>query len=73
MIRNRARDLPACSIVPQPTTLPCAPLLYVPPDLALKLSIECLYECRFILRINSDRFLMELPIVVCDGDEGNII
>jgi hypothetical protein len=25
LIGNRARDLPACSIVPQPTTLPRAP------------------------------------------------
>jgi hypothetical protein len=24
IIGNRTRDLPACSIVPQPTTLPCA-------------------------------------------------
>jgi hypothetical protein len=26
LIRNRTRDLPACSIVPQPTTLPRAPI-----------------------------------------------
>jgi hypothetical protein len=25
LIGTRTRDLPACSIVPQPTTLPCAP------------------------------------------------
>jgi hypothetical protein len=25
LIGNRTRDLPACSIVPQPVTLPCAP------------------------------------------------
>jgi hypothetical protein len=25
LIRNRNRDLPACSMVPQPTMLPCAP------------------------------------------------
>jgi len=27
-IRNRTRDLPACSAVPQPTAPPCAPLQY---------------------------------------------
>jgi hypothetical protein len=32
LIGNRTRDLPACSIVPQPTTLPCAPSL-TPPDI----------------------------------------
>jgi hypothetical protein len=26
-IGNRTRNLPACSIVPQPTKLPCAPLI----------------------------------------------
>jgi hypothetical protein len=25
LIGTRTRDLPACSIVPEPTTLPCAP------------------------------------------------
>jgi hypothetical protein len=25
---NLTRDLPACSIVPQPTTLPCAPTVF---------------------------------------------
>jgi hypothetical protein len=28
LIGNRTRDLPACSIVPQPTTLPCAPIIF---------------------------------------------
>jgi hypothetical protein len=27
-IGNRTRDLPACNIVPQPTTLPRAPKIY---------------------------------------------
>jgi hypothetical protein len=27
LIENRTRDFSACSIVPQPTTLPCAPIL----------------------------------------------
>jgi hypothetical protein len=29
LIETRTRDLPACSIVPQPTTLPCASLKYM--------------------------------------------
>jgi hypothetical protein len=29
LIENKTGDLPACSIVPQPTTLPCAPDLTV--------------------------------------------
>jgi hypothetical protein len=28
IIGNRTRDLPACSLMPQPTTLPCAPYLF---------------------------------------------
>jgi hypothetical protein len=30
LVRNRTHDLLASSIVPQPTTLPCAPLIWVP-------------------------------------------
>jgi hypothetical protein len=34
LIGNRTRDLPACSIVPQPTTLPRAPFVntFIPSD-----------------------------------------
>jgi hypothetical protein len=32
LIENRTRDLPSCSIVPQPTMLPCALNLYSLPD-----------------------------------------
>ena len=28
-IGNRTRDLPACSVVPQPTALPCAPIFAI--------------------------------------------
>jgi hypothetical protein len=31
LIGNQTRDLPVCSIVPQPTTLPCAPASCVGP------------------------------------------
>jgi hypothetical protein len=30
LIGNKTRDLPACSTVPQPTMLPCAPSAYTP-------------------------------------------
>jgi hypothetical protein len=34
-IGNRTRDLPACSIEPQPTKLPRAPRLYLPTTIIL--------------------------------------
>jgi hypothetical protein len=47
IIGNRTRDLPACSIVPQPTTLPCAPWFSWHPFCRIKCRIRCVISLLF--------------------------
>jgi hypothetical protein len=67
LIGNRSRNLPACSIVPQPTTLPRAPSFYAAIFISFPILIatfKCLYIflsiCFFIYLFHSLRFIFLL-------------
>jgi hypothetical protein len=65
LIGNRSRDIPACSIVPQPSTLPRDPIIsHVDPKLSLlyiKLSVDfSMYS------INSSTFLYFIIVNFCN-------